>query len=811
MSGLLMDLRGAWRLLRRYRGTSLLILLTLALGLGANIAIFAAARGVLLRPLPYHDPDRLVMLWGRREPSQPGSTGRGLATPRWFREVSARQRSFSSVAAIESWNGNPSATFDLAASNGAERLRGAFATPNLFDTIGVTAIIGRTFTDNDAAGVAVISHDLWQRLFGSARDVVGRRLDLATGRGKERMVRSLTIIGVLPPRVQFSYPESTDVWLPITIQQLENPRLQDAIMYRIVARLRPDVTFAQAQGDMAAVKTAIATELKRDYMNAITFWLEPVHEYAVGAARPAVQLLTAVSLLVFIVACLNVAALLLSQTAERRREIAVQLAIGASRPRIVRQLLSESTLTALIAGAISVAAVAVLQSLLKTALPPGIPRVDEIGIDLFTIGWATALVALAVIVSTIVPALRSSRLDPAAELAQNSRTATQSRAVTLWRHSLVATQVAIVLVLLVGGGLLLTSFWKLQQVDLGFAGERVFTAEMRLLNPLYFDEGRRRAFQDELLARVRALPGVAQASITSAVPLRGVDWTAAINHRGVRLAAQRRDVDPEYFDVMSIPLLTGRMFSTADSATSTPVAIVSRSLATRLFPGENPLGQRFGFDAKRQFEIIGVVGDVRSVRIESEGAPAFYVPRAQQSSELICLVVRTTPDAPDLGNAVRAIVASIDPMQPVMDATTVDQIVSESIADRRFYAAVTLAFAVVTLLLAAAGLYGVTSYGIVARTREIGVRTALGADRKRLVTLLVGQGIRPVGAGIAIGTVLAFWAVQFIEQFLFDMRGVDWLTFAAAACAVLTLSAGACLLPAIRAARLSPTVALRHE
>jgi putative ABC transport system permease protein len=811
MAGLLMDLRGAWRLLRRYRGTSLLILLTLALGLGANVAIFAAARGVLLRPLPYHEPDRLVMLWGRREPTPPGNTGRGLATPRWFHAVRDGQRTFSSIAAVELWDGNPSATFDLSASGGAERLRGAFATTNLFDTIGVRAVVGRTFTESDAADVAVISHDLWQRLFGGTRDIVGRRLDLATGRGKTRMVRSLTIIGVLPARVQFSYPESTDVWLPIMQEQLEKMRLVDAIMYRIVARLRPGVTLVDAHRDMAAVKAVLAAEPKREYMNRITFWLEPVHEYAVGSARPALRLVGAVSLLVFLVACLNVAALLLSQSAERRREIAVQLAIGASRVRIIRQLVTESTVTALIAAAVSVAAVAVLQSLLRTALPPGIPRADEIGVDLFTIGLATALVALAVIVSTIVPAWRSSRLDPAAELAQSSRTATQSRVIALWRHALVTAQVAIVLVLLVAGGLLLNSFWRLQQVDLGFDGDRVFTAEMRLLNPRYFDGARLRAFQDELLTRVRAIPGVAQASITSSVPLRGVDWTTSLPHAGKRVVAKRRDVDPEYFEVMSIPLLAGRLFTAADTSPAAPVAIVSRSFAETLFPGESPLGRYLGLDEKSRMEIVGVVGDVRNVRIEAEGDPAYYVPRAQQSSELIVLVARTTSGAPDLAPAVRAIVSSIDPMQPVMNATTVDQIVSETIADRRFYALVTLAFAIVTLLLAAAGLYGVTSYGVVARTREIGVRTALGADARRLVTLLVGQGIRPVLAGLAIGVFLAFWAVRFIERFLFDMRGVEWLTFVTAASAVLALGFVACLLPALRASRLAPTVALRHE
>jgi putative ABC transport system permease protein len=810
MAGLLNDLRGAWRLLYRYRGTSLVILLTLALGLGANIAIFAIGRGVLLRPLPYQDPDRLVMLWGRRLPVSPGSTGRGLATPQWFREIRARQQSFSSMAAIELWNGNPSAMFDLASAEGAERLRGAYATPGFFETIGVGAATGRTFTAADSSDVAVISHELWQRLFAGSSEVIGRRLELAAGRGRQRTTRALTIIGALPPRVQFSYPESTDVWLPLPARQLEEARLQDAIMYRIVARLRPGTTLQQANDDMTAVKASMATDLGRD-MDRFVFWLEPVHEYAVGAVRPAVRLLSAVAALVFIVACLNVTTLLLAQMVERRREIAVQLALGASRWRIVRQLFTESGVTAAVAAIVSVALVALLQPVLRAAMPPGIPRVDEIGVDPLTLALVTALVTLAIVLSAIVPGWRSSAIDPGPEIVSTSRTTTASRVAAMWRHGLVIAQVAMVVVLLAGGGLLLHSFWNLQHIDLGFDGGRVFTAEMRLLDPKYNDDARLKAFQSEWLARVRALPGVQRASITSSVPLRGVDWTRAFTHRGERLAAKERDVDPEYFAVMGIPLLSGRTFSSSDVEAAAPVAIVSRSLAARLFPGQNPLGQRLELGPKQQPEIVGVVGDVRNVRVEADGDPAYYVPRAQQSSEIICLVARTAPGTPDLAPAVRAVAASIDPLQPVFNATTIDGIVSDSIADRRFYAIATVAFALVTLLLAAAGLYGVTSYSITARTREIGMRAALGAEPRRLVRMLMTQSIQPVILGLGLGLIVAFWAGRLIERFLFDVRSFDLVTYLATACWVLTLTAIACLLPAMRAARLSPTVALRHE
>jgi putative ABC transport system permease protein len=538
--------------------------------------------GVLLRPLPYDDPDHVVLVWGRREPVAPGNMERGLATPRWFREIGARQRSFSSVAAIESWDGNPSASFDLESSGGAERLRGAFVTPNFFNTVGTRAAAGRVFNDDDSDDVAVISHDLWQRLFVASSDAIGSRLELAIGRGRDRATRRLTILGVLPPHVQFSYPESTDVWLPLSRERLENPRMQDAIQYRIVARLLPGVTLEQAHEDLAAAKTGIAADLKRN-MDRVTFWVEPVHEYAFGAARPAVRLLSAVALLVFVVACLNVAALLLAQAVERRRDMAVQLALGASRGRIARQLLTESALLAVIAAVASVTLMVILQPLLRAALPASIPRIQEIGVDLVTLGWMTALVTLAVVLSALLPAWRTSAIDPGAEVAQSGRTATVSRGAVAWRHGVMTLQVSTVVLLPVGGGLLLHSFWKLQRVDLGFDGSQVFTAEMRLLDPRYFNEARLKGFQEELLARVRLLPGVQHASITSSVPLRGVDWTVGFTHRGERMSARERDIDPDYFTVMGIPLIEGRTFSAADVASAAPVAIVSRSLAERVF------------------------------------------------------------------------------------------------------------------------------------------------------------------------------------------------------------------------------------
>jgi putative ABC transport system permease protein len=606
--------------------------------------------------------------------------------------------------------------------------------------------------------------------------------------------------------VQFTCPESTDVWLPVLTSRLENPRAQAALTYRVVARLRPNVTLEQARDDLARVTTDLGTDFSRT-PGSRRIWLEPVHEYVVGAERPAVQLLTAIAALVFVVSCLNVAALLLAQMMERKRELAVQLTLGAGRWRIARQLLAESTVMAAIAAAGSLTVVGLFQPMLRAAMPPGTPRLDEIGIDPFMLVAFTALIALAIVFSTIVPGWRGSTINPGAEIVMTSRTATQARNAAHWRRGLVAAQIAVVMVLLVTGTLLLHSFWNLRQVDLGFDGERVFTAEMRLLDRKYIDEARLKSFQSDLLARVRSLPGVERASITSSVPMRGVDWTRLLPNGAV---AKERDVDSDYFAVMGIPLLAGRTFTEADAASAPLVSIVSRSLALKLFGGRSPLGQMLDLN-DRMLQIVGVVADVRNISIDSAGDPAYYIPRAQQSSTVICLVARTAAGAPDIGPAVRAIVSAIDPTQPIFNATTISGIVANSIADRRFYSLVTAAFAIITLLIAAGGLYGITAYGVAARMREIGIRTALGAEPRRIVAMLIEQEVRPVVAGLVLGVTFAFWTERLLQRFLFEVSGRDPLTYGGAAIWILLLTVAACVVPAARATAANPTVALRAE
>ncbi len=805
------DLSHASRVLRRRPGYALAAILTLALGIGANTAIFAVVRSVLLRPLPYSEPDRLVMIWSERKSDT--VLRRGIATPLEVTQWRARSKSLSDLAVLELWSTDPGARMDFAGDQGAERLRGSYASPNFFDVLGVRATLGRTFADSDTASgagdVVVLSDGLWQRRFGADRNVVGRSIELTLGR-RDRRVRRFTVIGVLPPRFRFTYPKDTELWTPRSWREVAaGPK--SAMMYTVIARLRDGVSPAQAHGEMAAVNEAMARDLPDvSYLSSQSIALEPVQDYAVGQVRPAMLLLVAVTVFLLGIACINVANLLLARTIERSRELAVRAALGAGRARLVRQLLAEGVVLAGAGGALGVVFAAMLQPVLRATLPSTMPRADEIGIDGVTLLWAFGLAALTSVAAGLAPSWRRTPNLQAA-LKQGGATVTGDVHASRWRRALIATQVAAVVVLLSGGGLLLHSFWNLQRVDLGFDGSRVLTMEMRLMGAQYRDDARLRMFQEATLEHVRAVPGVTQASMTSSVPFRGVDWMRrlTVDGRPGAYFVNEREVDPDYFSVMRIPLRAGRVFDRSDTASSTPVAIVSEALARAMFPGESALGRLI--DREPKLQIVGVVGDVRQKRVDEAAVPAYYTARTQQPSELICLVARTTPGATGVAAAVRAAVASVDPNQPVEGITTLDQIVSESIADRRFYAAATTAFSVVALLLAVVGLYGIVSRGVTERLRELGIRIVLGAARGDLIGLVVRQGLLPVAVGLGLGTVAALWTSRLLRAFLFDVTTVDPVTYVAVPAVVVLVSAIACYIPARRASDIDPIIALREE
>lgn len=817
MDGFLLDLRTALRAAQRRPQLTLLTIATLVLGLGANTAIFAVARGTLLRPLPYSDPDGLVMIWQTvTNTTQP----RGIATPEMLREYRARNQSFQDIAAVELWTNNPSSRPDLAGEEGAERLRGSVATPNFFNVVGATAALGRTFVEDDNRDVVILSDAFWRRRFAADPAVVGKTIELTYGRARSR--ERLTVIGVLPPRFRFTYPDDTEVWMLLPWAEVTKTT-QQALLYNLVGRLKPGATVDSATADMSGVVASMRTDIPKGGYDRMRVWVEPIHEWSVGRVRPAVRLIAAMTGLLLVIACLNVASLLLAQTSTRRRELALQLTLGASRSRLLRQIFTEVGLMTVVSAVLAVVAAVLVQQLIRSVLPPLMPRADEVTVDLWTVAWTTAIGVATIALAGLLPGIRATGIDPHVELAAGGRTATSGIAAVRLRQTLVALQMGAAAVLLIGGALLMSSLWNLRNVNLGFDGHSVLTQELQLMGPQYRDDARQIAFGDELLARVRRIPGVLQAATTSSIPFRGVDFRRNFNIAGVseRIVANHRPIDPEYFDVMRIPLVEGRLLTPDDTTTSPLVAVVSESMARAMQPNR-AIGTRLPFQRVDTsagkprlvtdfIEVVGVVGDVRAVRIEDSGAPAVYVPRTQQPITTICLVIRADREAEHIASSVRAAVRDIDPSQPIGQMTTIDDVVARTIADRRFLAIATSAFAVVALLLTVAGLYGVMAIATTERVRELGIRVALGATRAAVVSMLLRQGIVPVMAGVAIGSLTSVWLMRFFTSYLFGIQTIGAPVFTVVAVMVTLGGMAACLFPARAASRVDPMQALRSE
>jgi putative ABC transport system permease protein len=813
MDGFLLDVRSAWRAARRRPQLTVLTVLTLVLGIGANTAIFAVARGTLLRPLPYANPDALVMIW-RASDNTPAA--RGIATTEMALEYRARAMSFSDMAVVDLWTSNPSSRMDFAGSDGAERLRGSRVTPNFFALLGVKAAIGRTFVEADERNVIILSDAVWRRHFGADRNIVGQAIDLASGRARTR--ERFEVIGILPPRFRFTYPEDTEVWAPLPWNDVKAAP-QNALLYHVIARLKDGASVTSATSDMAVVVAALHADRPKGGYDRMRAWIEPVHEWSVGRVRPAVRLIVAVTALLLLIACLNVASLLLAQTAPRRREIALQQTLGASRARLIRQMLTEAAMITFVSTVAAIAFVMVLQQVIRAMLPPLMPRVDEIGVDLWTIGWTTAIAAATLVLAALLPCWRGTRVDPHAELVIGGRASSGGRATARLRQALTALQIATASVMLIGGGLLLSSLWNLQHVDLGFDGEAVLTQEIRLLGERYRDPVRRLAFHDEVLERIRQLPGVREAATTTAIPFRGVDFRRSFPPQ--RILSNERTVDPAYFGLMRIRLIEGRLFTAADNGSGPSVAVVSESFARAYFPDGRAVGGTLPYQrlatigpprlVPDPLEIVGVVSDVRTVRVEETARPAIYLPSAQRASELICVVIRTAPGADQIAAAVRSVIRDVDPDQPAGPMTTVADVVASTIADRRFIALASSAFALIALLLTVAGLYGVMVITATERIRELGIRLALGATRQAVVRLLIRQGLAPVLVGVVLGGVAAAWAVRFMTTYLFGVQSIGVESYAAVMVLVTLGGLVACLVPANVASRIDPMQALRSE
>jgi putative ABC transport system permease protein len=815
------DLCYGARMLSKKPGFSVIAVLTLALGIGANTAIFSVVNAVLLKPLPFAEPDALLAV------GQNNAQNRARLSQfsfRNFADFRDRSESFERLAAYYNTN------FTLTGERDAVRLRGTVITADLFPLLRVSPALGRSFLpDEDAAGggpggrPAILSWDCWQQQFDGDVNVVGRAVELNNS--------SFTIIGVMP--AGFSFPiqsQPTEVWVTTALDK-ERPVNPGSIMvargylgWRVIARLKPGVTREQAQSEADVVAAGLAGEFP-DINKDMGIAVRPLLESLVGSLRPTLLLLLGAVGFVLLIACVNVANLLLERAISRQREIRVRLAIGAGRWRITRQLLTESVLLAGLGG-VAGAILAVWGTDLIVALSPeGITRITETRVDARVLAF-TGFISLATGVAFgLAPALIISGTNLAESLREGARGATASRHTNRTRSLLVIVEVALALVLLVGAGLLMQSFVRLQQVALGFDPRDVLTFNVAMPADSNTSPRQIAGFYQQLTERLRAVPGVINASVVFQLPLSGTGATTGVTIEGQPTSPSDRPnavihmVDPEYFRTMAIPVVKGRAFTERDDLNSAPVLIINSALARQHFPNEDPIGKRIapGFstvpfnDEPSMREIVGVVADVKHQNLQGPAQPEFYFAQAQMPMSAMTVVIRAAGDARALQNAVRGVVQSLDKNAPVYGVRTVEELVGRSVAAPRFNTLLLGLFAGVALLLTAVGLYGVISYSVAQNTQQIGIRVALGAQAGDVFKLIAGQGTVLTLVGVVIGLAAAYGLTRLMSSLLYGVAATDPWTFVGVAVLLMFVAFIACYMPARRAMRIDPVVALRYE
>lgn len=814
------DMRQALRSMRRAPVLFGGALLMLALGVGANVAVFSILQAVLLQPLPYKEPDRVAALWTtldappERDLSahQQKWTTRGILNANQF--LAWREESktvLSDIAAARLWEGSSAAQFDVTISDHSERLRGAFVTPNFFEVLGVQASLGRTISSNDDrehASPVVISYGLWQRQFGGDSGVVGRPVTLSTGIWKTRVPKSFTIIGVLPRAFRFTYPLETEAWAMLPWGDVRNRAGGRSIEFHAVARLAPGVPMAVAQARMKQVRTGLYTDTAHFERSEMAL-LEPIADSVVSDSRAPMILLSGIALLLFVITCTTVANALFIRVAARKRELAVRSALGADPGRLMRQLVTEGALLALLGTAAGALTSIAAMPLLRRWVPVGFPRADEIAVNKPIVLFVAIAAACVVILSAVAPAWRGRRVNLVTMLKRSSGRAFTDRSTSRLRTGLIGAQTAIATSLLIVAALLGASVWNLGHVPLGFDGEHVLTFELRTLDAKYPDDKSRTAFQFALMDRIRNTPGVIEAGLTSAVPFRGDDAVMETWRVGgpKKIHANMRMVDSAFFSVMRIGLVGGRLFTSGDNAAAPLAAVVSEGFARQLFGSSNPIGQTIDDNYKKR-TIVGVVRDARFEGREREPRPAVYWSTAQTPNDAICVVARTHGIVTD---ALRNAVAEVDAHLPVMHISTMDQIVLDADATRRFYTTATVIFAALALTLTLAGLMLIVSRMIVERRRELAIRSALGASAASLVQHVMQQGLMPVAIGAVVGVAAAFNVAGALTKFLFAVTAQNPIVYGTTALLVLFAGTIAALVPAIRASRARPAEALQAD
>jgi putative ABC transport system permease protein len=806
MQTLWQDLRYGVRMLLKNPGFTLIAVLTLGLGIGANTAIFSAVNGVLLSSLPYPNPEQLAMVWCDNK--RQGIPDDITSYPN-FVDWRDRNKTFQGMAGVTNGKNN------LTGTGEPEEISDANVSINFFQLIGVNPILGRVFTTEEEqpgrGRVVVLSYSLWQRRFGGDPAILNKTITLND--------TPYLVVGIMPPGFQF--PEKTEIWGPLTVDDgMKSDRARFGFFLPVVGRLKPGVTRNQAQADLEVVAGQIEQQFPD--MKGYGVNVVPVLENTVGPIRRALIILSVAVLFVLLIACANVANLLLARAAVRQREVAVRAALGAGRGRIIRQLLTESMLLAVLGGALGVLLAWWGLRLLVELSPANLPRLENIRLDGRVLWFTLGLSLLTGLIFGLAPALQTTHFKLSEMLKEGGRSGSGGRRAQQLRGAFIVAEVALTLALLAGAGLLVRSFWRLQQVDFGFKTDHLLTLRVTLWGSKYRERGSGVSFYERLQERLTAIPGVVSASATSDIMLPKLANSGSFtienrprdpNELALELPIDR--VQPNYFQTMGIPLVKGRAFTSADTRDTPPVAIVNETFIKRYFQNDDPIGKRFTFGGggpnARWITIVGVVGDTKRQGVDMPVRIESWMPLAQRGAGSMEVVLRTTGDPLALSNAVREAVWSLDRDLPIPSMQSVEQILSQRVAQQRLNMLLLVLFASVALILAAVGIYGVMSYAVTQRTSEIGIRMALGAQASDVLRMIIWRGMSLALIGVALGLAAALALTRVMRKLLFEVSVTDPLTFVAIAVLLTVVAFLACLIPAQRATKVDPMVALRYE